>query len=247
MQRKEAGLSKTALIKAIRDLDLPKAERILAAKPQLLEVRDQQGRNMLELACCISPAMAGVTEAEQVRIADYFLDGGLEIDEKVGKDKCTALFFSVSRARNLKLTKHLIERGAKVSNAPGGGLFAAAWFNDVKHLALLLDNGAQIDVVVGVTPFRAAWGWKQFDAAKYLVSRGADIDAQDRKGRTALHWSVKKEDDPALIRWLLEHGASPDIHDRDGVSSKERASRKRDKRFIAAFEAASGSKRKRSS
>jgi ankyrin repeat protein len=237
-------MSKTALIKATRDLDFPKMKQLLAAKPELISVRDQQGRNLLELACCVEPTKVGVTEAEQVKIANYLLDLGIEIDDQFGKDKVTALFCSVARAKNRRLTAHLIKRGAKVSNAPGGGLYAAAWFNDVKHLELLLDNGADIETVVGVTPFFAAWSWKQFDAAKYLVKRGADIDAQDRKGRTALHWSIEKEDDPALLRWLLDHGASPDIHDRDGVSSKERASRKRDKRFIAAF---NGSARKRSS
>jgi ankyrin repeat protein len=98
-------------------------------------------------------------------------------------------------------------------------LFAAGWWDNPKHLGLLLDAGAAIDVVVGVTPFLACWCWQRFDAAKFLVTRGADVNYQDRKGKTALHHGVEKEFDPRLLRWLVVHGASPDINDRDGVCS----------------------------
>jgi hypothetical protein len=46
---------------------------------------------------------------------------------------------------------------------------------------------------------------------------------------------VEKEFEPALLKWLVKHGASPDLQDHDGVSPKLKASRKRDKRFLAAL------------
>jgi hypothetical protein len=46
---------------------------------------------------------------------------------------------------------------------------------------------------------------------------------------------VEKEFDPALLKWLVQHGASPDIEDREGVTARLRASRKRDKSFLAAL------------
>ena len=61
-----------------------------------------------------------------------------------------------------------------------------------------------------------------------------DLD-ETREGKTALHYGVEKEFDPALLTWLVKHGASPDIKDREGVSARLRASRKRDKRFVAAL------------
>jgi ankyrin repeat protein len=67
----------------------------------------------------------------------------------------TALFFAVARARNPTLVRLLLERGAKPTAAPGGG--------------------------------------------------------------------------------LVEHGASADVRDNDGVSPRLRASRKRDKRFFRAL------------
>ncbi len=117
--------------------------------------------------------------------------------------------------------------------APGGGLFAGAWWGDLENLGILLDAGADIENVAGVTPFLAAWGWKQFEAAKYLAKRGANVNFQDRKGRTALHLGLEKEYDPKLLQWLVKHGASPDIKDRSGVSAGVKASRKRDKRWAA--------------
>lgn len=100
---------------------------------------------------------------------------------------------------------------------------------------MLVDAGAEKEVVVGVTPFLACWGWKRFKAAKALVLKGADVNVQDTRGRTALHIGIEKEFDPALLKWLVKHGASPDIVDREGVTARAKASRKRNKKFLAAL------------
>ncbi len=227
--------SKARLIEAVRALDLESVRAQLDAKPSLLAVTDRQGRNLLHLTCDASGRGLPVPETQSAGLANLLLDRGLAIDEPYGRDKCTALFEAVSRARSATLIQLLIKRGAKVSSAPGGGLFAASWWDDVDNLETLLDHGARIDVVVGVTPFLASWLWRRFEAAKTLARRGANVNYQDKKGKTALHHGVEREYDPALLRWLVDHGASPDIRDRDGVSARLRASRKRDKRFVAAF------------
>jgi len=228
-------MSKTAIIDAVRRLDLDATKQLLAKKPGLLAVTDREGRNLLHLACSASPDRLGVPNATQIPVARFLLDRDFEIDLPVGRDRCTALFFAVARARNPSLVKFLIARGAKPTSAPGGGLFAAGWWDDVKNLELLLDAGAPIDVVVGVTPFLASWGWRKFAAAKFLASRGADVNYQDQKGWTALHHGIEKEYDPRLLEWLVRRGASPDVADARGVTPRARASRKRDKRFLTAL------------
>jgi len=228
-------MSKTALIEAVQNLDLQKTKRLLDAKPQLLAVTDRQGRNLLHLACSASTTRLGKAAATQVRLVVFLLQRDFDIDEPFGRDKVTALFVAVARARSPSLIKLLLERGAKVNSAPGGGLFAACWYDDVQNLKILVEAGAEIDIVVGITPFLAAWLWKKFRSAKYLALHGANVNHQDRKGKTALHHSVEKEYDPALLTWLVKHGASPEIKDRGGVSPALRASRKRDKRFFAAL------------
>jgi len=171
----------------------------------------------------------------QVRLAALLLDRGIAIDEPYGRDRCTALFEAVARARNIDLVTFLLGRGADVHAAPGGGLFAASWWQDLDILDVLIDAGADTEVVVGVTPFFAAFASGRFEAAKRLVERGADVNAQDAKGRTALHVAIEKDFDPALLTWLVAHGASADIEDRDGVSARLRASRKRNRRYLAAL------------
>ena len=55
-------------------------------------------------------------------------------------------------------------------------------------------------------------------------------------GRTALHIGIEKEFEPVLLKWLVQHGASPDIPDREGVTARVKASRKRNKKFLAAMQ-----------
>lgn len=228
-------MSKTAIFEAARNLDVDAVRRLLDDRPALLHATDRERRNLLHVACSASPASLKLPGTASVRLADLLLDRGLEIDTPVGRDRCTPLFFAVARARNPSLVRRLIERGAKPAAAPGDGLFAAGWWDDVASLDLLIRAGAEIDVVVGVTPFLASWCWKRFEAAKFLAKKGANVNYQDPKGRTALYHGVEKEFDPALLAWLVKHGASPDVAAHNGVSPRLKASRKRDKRFAAAL------------
>ncbi|HUR20688.1 MAG TPA: ankyrin repeat domain-containing protein [Vicinamibacterales bacterium] len=228
-------MSKVRIFEAVKHLDLKSTSAMLEAKPVLLKATDRQGRTLLHVACSADCAGLGVPEAESARIVNFLLDRGLETDIPIGRDKVTPLFAAVARGRNRTLVKLLLKRGANVKSAPGGGLFAAGWWDDVEMLELLIRAGAQIDIVVGVTPFLATWCWGKFDAAKVLALSGANVNYQDPRGRTALLHGVEREFDPAMLTWLVKHGASPDIVDRDGVSARLKASRKRDKKFFTAL------------
>jgi len=231
-------MSKTRMIEAVKQLDIDTVRTLLAADPDLLRVTDRRGFNLLHIACCVPCADLGIAESHAARMVNLLLDEGLDVESKLPpeQDGCTALFFAVARGRNATLIKLLLKRGAKVQNAPGGGLFAAAWYDDVGHLDLLVKAGAKVDVVAGMTPFLAAWTWKRFQAAKFLAKRGANVNVVDpESGRTALHYGVEKEFDPAQLTWLVGHGASADIKDKRGVSARDRASRKRDTRWLEAL------------
>ncbi|MBM4188483.1 MAG: hypothetical protein FJ206_14365 [Gemmatimonadetes bacterium] len=227
-------MSKTALIDAVRRLDHAAVRRLLDANPGLLAARDRRGYNLLHLACSASAADPS-GKKRQVHIADALLSRGLPIDAPVGPDACTPLFFSVARARNTPLARFLIARGAEPSRAPGGGLFAAGWWQDLDALELLVRTGAAIDRVVGVTPFLACWCWGRFEAAKWLARHGADVNHRDSRGRTALHHGIAKTFDPPLLAWLVRHGASPELPDRQGESARDWAARKRDRRWLDAL------------
>jgi len=219
----------------VQELDLGSARELLRARPSLITIADRQGRNLLQLACCVSTSKLRASRSAQTRVVNFLLDQGFEIDAPVGRDTCTALFCAVARARNPLLVTLLLDRGAKVQVAPGGGLCAAGWWDDTENLQLLLRAGAQIDVEIGVTPFLACWCWKKFNAATLLVEKGANVNYSDTRGWTALRHGVEKAFDPALLKWLVKHGASPDIADREGISARLKAARTRDKRLLAAL------------
>ena len=235
MASRSVRVSKTGVVDAVRSLDLDAVTAILDADSSLLGATGHGERTLLHLACAVRTT-SQKSRALQVRLAALLLERGLAIDQPYGRDKCTALFEAVARARNIDLVEFLLLRGADVNTAPGGGLFAACWWQDLDILDVLIDAGADMDVVVGVSPFLASWSWKRFDAAKHLVKRGADVNDQDPKGRTALHLALEKEFDPVLLTWLVQHGASPELPDRGGVSASAKASRKRDRRYLAAID-----------
>jgi ankyrin repeat protein len=226
-------MSKTRLIEAVKNLDLAGTKKILAAKPELEKVWNDQGRNLLHIACSVECEDIGKPKSAAVRMVTFLLDRGFNIEEDggAGPDLCKPIWFATAKGRNKAVVKLLIDRGAKPN-----GLYAAGWWEDIDILNLLIDAGADKEVVVGVTPFLACWGWQRFKAAKALALKGANVNVQDARGRTALHIGVEKEFDPALLTWLVKHGASPDIPDREGVTARLKASRKRNKKFLAALE-----------
>ena len=221
-------MSKTRLFEAVKSLDLSVTKEILEAKPELLNVRNDRGLNLLHLACCADCKKLKKPERAVVKMVDFLLEEGVDIEELAGASgaRMPPIWFAVCFGRNKTLVKHMIDRGAKPT-----GLYAAGWWEDIDILKLLVKSGADIEEVVGVTPFLACWGWKKFKAAKALAQLGADVNVQDDKGRTALHIGVEKEYDPALLEWLVSRGADPSIPDRNGVTAWVKAARKRNKKW----------------
>ena len=227
-------MSKTRLIEAVKNLDLRETKKILDAKPELEKVWNDQGRNLLHIACSVDCEDIGKPKSAAVKMVAFLLDRGFDLEQEggAGPDLCKPIWFATAKGRNKPVVQLLLDRGAQPT-----GLYAAGWWEDIDILNLLVDAGADKEVVVGETPFLACWGWKKFKAAKALALKGANVNVQDKRGRTALHIGVEKEFDPALLKWLVKHGASPDIPDREGITARLKASRKRNKAFLAAIEA----------
>lgn len=231
-------MSKTRIIEAVQKLDVETVRQLLKVNPSLLTVWNRQGRNLLHLACSASCKKLNLPESSAARMVGFLLDQGMDLEQtnRAVRDPCTPLWFAVGKGRNLTVVKLLLKRGARPERAPGHALYAAGWWQDLKIMDALLQAGALIDVTAGVTPFLACWCWRKFEAAKFLALKGADVNVQDpRNGKTALLYGVEREFDPALLRWLVKHGASPDIKDDSGITPTLKASRKRNKRYFNAL------------
>jgi ankyrin repeat protein len=119
--------------------------------------------------------------------------------------------------------------------ADGGAEAAPAWGRDraarVKArraavLELLLDAGADVaarDASNGFTPLHVAARHGNACAVRALLARGADVDAADRAGETALMWAAHLGKEYAA-QALLFCGADATLRDDDGRTAADIAS-----------------------
>jgi ankyrin repeat protein len=98
--------------------------------------------------------------------------------------------------------------------------YSAIRDNNLTQLKALLDQKAtdqKAGVAVGdnrgITPLMYAAEVGSVDAMRLLLDRGADVNAQNAFGSTALMWSVS---DAAKVRLLLDHGAQVNTAARSG-------------------------------
>jgi ankyrin repeat protein len=165
----------------------------------------------------VTPLMLAVRE-KGVETIDALLGGGAPIDQKAG-DGTTALIVALQNG-DAAIAKTLIERGADVNAANGKG-----W----TPLFLAVKNRSR---EIGTVPNPIIDPAALMDVVKMLVERGADVNARtkarsDQYGATA--WLREPGATPLLraaycadlevIKYLLAHGADPQIATSDGTTT----------------------------
>jgi ankyrin repeat protein len=223
--------SRTQLLSWVTDWKAKEVAAGLGEEPKLLAYRDERGRNLLHLCCGVDPKRRGLPAARSVRTAEVLLDAGLDVDQEAFREgawKATPLWYAIARGGNLVLARHLLARGSD----PNHCLWAAGFRNDLAAVRLLLDHGAEIDAVAeDETPFLSAVKVSHFAVAKLLLERGADVNFQDGRGMSALHYMLKKGSDGRHLRMVIRHGARGDLRNAKGEVVAELLSRKRDPAF----------------
>ena len=213
-----------ALVTAFRWREV---ESGLAGSPELLGFRDDRGRSWLHLCCGANPKKRRLRATDGVKTATVLLAAGLDLDREAFREgtwKATPLWYAIARGENLPLARFLLERGAD----PNHCLWAAAHHDDPAAIELLVASGAEIDPVAeDETPFLHAVRWSRFRAAEALLRLGADVNSQDGRGMTALHYMLKKGSEERHVRMVIEHGARGDLPNGEGVTAVELMKRKR--------------------
>lgn len=247
-----SGVSKTALLDAIKTLDLARMKQILRATPELRQLRDDRGLDLLQMAVKRRTAGKPADQRRQLAIAAWLVAEGF--DPRVlhrtargedGEEESTDVslaWFAVAFAQNNALTRFFLRHGA----APNA-LFAAVWWGNVEIVPDLVRHGADVNEVVGATPLhmavdvvtrgtegKPALARKRVQVIETLIGLGADPNRAAFDGTTPLHTALKKEYLQAF-RLLLRHGADPDVPGKDGRTVREIAARKRDRRFREAL------------
>ena len=85
---------------------------------------------------------------------------------------------------------------------------------DMVFLQKLIDYGLHINTRrwQGRTPLFRMAHWNNESFARFLLENGADVQAEDDKGKTALHVAARPE--PSLVLpVLIEYGASLNVRD----------------------------------
>lgn len=119
--------------------------------------------------------------------------------------------------RKLMVIAVALAAGAAGSRAEDNAarLYSAIRANDLAGLQALLDQGVSANTPDNrrVTPLMAAAEVGSVDAMNLLIARGAEVNAQNAAGSTALMWAVT---DPGKVRLLLDHGADVNLSARSG-------------------------------
>jgi len=142
----------------------------------------------------------------------------------------------------VRVARALIALGADVeASGPRGDtpLHAAARSGSLALVELLLGHGAQVDARNhnGHTPLvsvrSSPIAIDPIPRLRALVRHGADIDARNLMGESLLlHYA--RTGRHAVVAWLLEHGADPELANRDGVSAQTLLQRRREGTLLSA-------------
>ena len=248
-------MSKTALIRAVEQFDLPAVQRVLAARPELRQLQSDKGLNLLQW--CSARRTVGDPDAasRQVRLAKWLVSDGFDPralhatapgeDGEEASSQVSLAWFAVAKAQNNALARFFLERGA----APGA-LFAAAWWGNADIIPDLMAHGADLNEVVGGTPLHMAvdvlhrgvegkpeLARRRMRTLKEMLRLGADPNIPAHNGVTPLHTALEKGYDVDVFKLLLRNGANPDVPGKDGRTVRQIAARKRDKRYLTALSA----------
>ena len=209
-----------------------------------------------ERSYLFTPLGTALSEGHE-EVAALLIEHGADVNTvgvecKVGGITVSATPLMLAAMEGLQhATKLLLECGAEVdkeTEMSSGGeslAFTALMFaatSTAEVATLLLDHGAQVKFQGshgGGTALMLASAHGRYKVAELLLERGAQVDLQTSEGWwTALMYAVEKDeanpdkDAVGLARLLLQHGANPQLEDREGNTALAVAVEQGDKELI---------------
>lgn len=215
----------TALGLAVHDAG--KVRTLLAAGARV-DARTDRGMTPLALA-----ASAGTLETIQLLLA-------AGADPKATDQEGSPLLLFAAATGDEQKVQALLRGGADPHATMHGIGFVhiAAWIGDRDMVQLALAAGADPNTRSQEpdrsTPLHNAAADGQFAAVAALVAGGAEVDAQDGDGMTALAWAARvRRGNDHIAAVLLEAGANPDVPCKDGTTPRAWAQREGNQAVLA--------------
>jgi ankyrin repeat protein len=227
---RQSASGATALMFAATDLAKTRALLDAGANPNLAS---KSGKTALLLAAMSDPS---------IDIVRALLAKGASL-KAVDEGKTTALL-AAAQGNDLETIKLMIDSGLNVNAANVVGLtplmFAAGFYANPRATTMLLAKGAQVNVVTAdsldppnvskagptqngrYTPLLLTATFGPPSMTKTLLDAGANVNARDVRGMTALMLAVATDwQDPAMIRLLLDHGVDPSAKSATGETAAD--------------------------
>lgn len=225
-------------IQAIKELNFDSVSEQINKDAKWIGWTEDDGKNALHYLCGLNVSKDESKVSASFAILKLLLKKGMDmnsihqIPDSCGFFPATPLWYAYTRGRNEKIFKYLLSAGANPNNC----MFAIAWYDDVKSAELFKKYGATIDDGSnGETPFLAAFNWRKFKVAEWFLKNGANVNAADNNGNTALFFAVKRKLKTEQIELLLEFGADINKKNKAGVSPKELAESNRQRKILSLF------------
>lgn len=181
------------LFAAIKEDEADRAEALVAANPELVRARSENGQSPLLLA-----AYSG-----KAAIVAMLLRRGAEPD----------LFEAAAVGAFDAVRTHVEAQPERVNAYAHDGftpLGLASFFGHGDIAAWLLDRGADVNAAsrnaMRVAPLHSAAAHRHIAIARLLIAHGADVNARQHGGWTPLH-AAAHNGQLALAELLLAHGA----------------------------------------
>jgi ankyrin repeat protein len=197
------------MAKAIQNGELEALQKAMDARPELANVRDENGVSLLLQAAY----------HRKWEVADLVLSYKETLD-----------IFEAAAFNHSERIKQLVEDEPHSMGAwsPDGftALHLAAFFGRLDAVETLVANGAEVSVPsrnpMAVTPLGSAAAGSHHEIVEVLLTHGAEVDAQQTGGYTALHTAAHSGDQD-LVKKLLSHGADRSLRTDEGKNAADMA------------------------
>ncbi|KAK3267856.1 hypothetical protein CYMTET_23609, partial [Cymbomonas tetramitiformis] len=169
--------------------------RELVGKDAEVDAEDGEGRTALTVALAFG----------QEAVARALLEAGAGVNAGTGRRP----FHAAAEKGMVEMVRELAGKGAEVDAEDGEGrtaLTVALAFGQEAAARALLEAGAGVNAGTGQRPLHGAAEGGMVEMLRELVDKGADVDAEDGEGHTALTVALAGGQE-AAARALLEAGA----------------------------------------
>jgi ankyrin repeat protein len=189
------------------------------------EVRSHNRLTPLHFCAVSAMCRGGSAERAFLETAKLLLEHGAEVNAEgvfYGYAAVTPLELAAHTGGNLALAEFLIDAGARISMFAFGealGHRGRSLEDGLSMGELFLRRGFSIreEHVDGTILHRAA-NTGGAACVRWLLERGADVNARGRQGRTPLHLAAERNTSARVAEVLVAHGARVDARDDSGMT-----------------------------